>query len=162
MTPFQNSKNLFNSTCNSNVGRFNAIIEASMIFLMWLLDNKISQENEQPGCFLRWLAGSDSFLGSSCLSHLIPNFSWSHQYMFHSKHMYLHKLHTTGADFFLSLSSCFTFLWPTLYVYHISSSNLLKIALKKLYFWGNMVLPLELISSGFQINWEVIENHLFH
>ena len=44
VTSFRNNNSLCNSNCSLSVGWFNAIIDASMIVLAWLLagaDNKI-------------------------------------------------------------------------------------------------------------------------
>lgn len=76
-TPFQHNNNLCHSTCSSSVGQFNVIIDTSVIFLTWLLagaGSKIFQKNEWSGQYLKCLTCSDSFLGSSCSSHLILAF----------------------------------------------------------------------------------------
>ena len=79
MNPFHNNNNPCYSTCSLSIGQFSPIIDASTIFLKWLIagaDNQVSSKmNDHVGF---WCA-SLILTVSSCLSLLIRGFllvSW--------------------------------------------------------------------------------------
>ena len=145
MTPFRNNNNFLDSTRSLGNGRLSGIIDASMFYLIALIDEagrRTFQVNEQVGLFFRCFACSESFCVSSCSCHLISTFlivspiydSWQ-------EHTPLYLTHDGWGFLLFNLNNCLTFLVIHLiqisYLLSVKTSNIFLKLFENSSFFGH-------------------------